>query len=69
MNGGLELNMSAVVELCGSVVVLVMKVERERDIGGSTARRSPLPSQSARFTPYRRFSREVGAELDISILH
>ena len=31
VNGGLELDTSAVVELCDSAVVLVMNVERERD--------------------------------------
>lgn len=53
VKGGLELDTSAVVELCDSAVVLVMNVERERDIGGSTARRSPPLLQSARFIPYR----------------
>lgn len=36
---GLKLDTSAVVELCDSAVVLVMNVERERDIGGSSAER------------------------------
>ena len=55
---GLKLDTSAVVELSDSAVVLVMNVERERDIGGSTARRSPPLLQSAGFIPYRFFSGE-----------
>lgn len=55
---GLKLDTSAVVELCDSAVVPVMNVERERDIGGSTARRLPPLLQSARFIPYGFFSGE-----------